>query len=203
MDNVMFRPAFPDDSLAVAKLAILAGGGIFQFLLEDFVKDIPLENLLALEVKKERGHLSYTHTDVAELNGKIIGVVKSHNPQKPSLIKEIKNYLRPEKLDWLKDLFLSSTDENIHNNSLSVGLSVDSHYQNQGIGKKLMMRVKNKAIQDNICSLNLMVWSDNRNAIKFYEKQGFQEVKQIKVDYHPLLPHHGGIKLMQCTWMDS
>ncbi len=66
-----------------------------------------------------------------------------------------------------------------------------------------MMRVKNKAIQDNIYSLNLMVWSDNRNAIKFYEKQGFQEVKHIKVDYHPLLPHQGGIKLMQCTWMDS
>ncbi len=107
MDNVMFRPASPDDSLAVAKLAILAGGGIFQFLLEDFVKDISLESLLALEVKKERGNLSYTHTDVAELNGKIIGVVKSHDPQEPSLIKEVKKSLWPEKLDWLKDLFLS------------------------------------------------------------------------------------------------
>ncbi len=37
MNNVIFRPASPDDALEVAKLSILAAGGIFEFLLEDFV----------------------------------------------------------------------------------------------------------------------------------------------------------------------
>ncbi len=202
MNNVIFRSASAGDALAVAKLAILAGGGIFEFLLEDFVKDISLENLLALEVKKERGNLSYIHTEVAELNGKIIGVIKSSAPQEPSLVKEIKDSLHPDKIDWLKDLFLNLTDERIYNNSFSVGLSVDVDFQNQGIGTELIARVKNKAQNNNISRLNLTVWADNLTAIEFYKNQGFEEVKHINIAFHPLMPHHEGIKLMQCL-MDS
>lgn len=107
MNNVIFRPACPQDALEIAKLTIIPGGGIFEFLLEDFVKDMSLETLLALEIKKETGILSYLNVEVVELK-------------------------------------------------------------------------------------------DNITAIEFYERPSFREVKHIKVDFHPLMPHHGGMKLMQC-----
>ncbi len=65
-----------------------------------------------------------------------------------------------------------------------------------------MNLVKNKAKENNISKLNLTVWADNINAITFYENQCFAEVKHINVDFHPLIPHDGGIKLMQCVLID-
>ena len=194
MNNVIFRPASPDDALEVAKLSILAAGGIFEFLLEDFVKDISLENLVALEVKKETGNLSYIQTEVAELNGKIIGSIKSSDAKKHGAVQEMRDFLSPEKLDWLGNLFASRITEGWYVNSLAV----KDNYRNQGIGKKLFSRVKNKAKQNNCSLLNLTVRADNVTAIKFYENQGFKILKQINIDFHHLMPHHGGMKLMQC-----
>ncbi|MDJ0580121.1 GNAT family N-acetyltransferase [Crocosphaera sp.] len=194
MNHVVFRPACPDDALEVAKLAILAGGGIFEFLLEDFVKDISLENLVALEVKKETGNLSYIQTEVAELNGKIIGSLKSTDANQEDITKEEKDFLPSEKLDWLKNLFSDRTKEGYYINSLAV----NSNYRKQGIGKKLIDNVKDKAKQNNDSFLTLHVWSDNVRAIKFYENQGFKAVKQLDIDFHPLMPHYGGMQLMQC-----
>ena len=197
MNDLIFRPACPEDALEVAKLAIIAGGGIFEFLLEDFVKDISLENLVALEVKKETGNLSYIHTEVAELNGQIIGSIESTDAKQEDITKETKDFLPPEKLDWLQDLFSSKIKEGWYINILAV----NGNYRKQGIGKQLINHVKNKAKQNNCSLLTLNVWSDNLTAIKFYENQGFQAVKEINIDFHPLMPHHGGMKLMQCRLM--
>ncbi|MGK7938685.1 MAG: GNAT family N-acetyltransferase [Crocosphaera sp.] len=199
MDHVMFRPASPDDSLAVAQFSILAGGGIFEFLLEDFLKDNTLENILASEIEKETGSLSYLDTEVAELNSKIIGIINSGDAKEQGITQEMIDFYPSEKLNWLQELFSTKIEGSLY----VYILAVDSHYRKQGIGKNLMNHVKNKARKQNISSISLTVWSDNIDAIKFYKKQGFKEVKQIKVDYHPLLPHHGGIKLMQCILMDS
>ena len=35
MSQITFRSAFPEDSLEIARLMIIAGGGIFEFLFQD------------------------------------------------------------------------------------------------------------------------------------------------------------------------
>lgn len=194
MNNVIFRAATPDDSLEIAQLTIIAGGGIFEFLLEDLLKNNTLENVLASEIQQETGTLSYVNTNVAELNNKIIGIIKSSDPKEQVVTPEMKEFLSPEKLDWLNDLFSSMIKEGFYINSLAV----HSNYRQQGIGTQLINEVKNQAKKQNISLLSLTVWSDNMTAIEFYKRQGFQEFKQVKIDFHPLMPHYGGMKLMQC-----
>ncbi len=195
MNNLILRPACPQDALEIAQLTIIAGGGVFEFLFEDVVKeDIPLENLLLPEITKETGNLSYLHTEVAELNSKIVGIINIADAKEDGVTQEMIDFFSPEKLNWVKDSFSNRIEEGLYVRILAV----DSNYRKQGVGKNLMNHVKDQAKKQKMSSVSLTVWSDNMNAIKFYEKQGFQEVKQIKVDYHPLLPHHGGMKLMQC-----
>ncbi|CCQ67458.1 CRISPR-associated RAMP Cmr1 [Crocosphaera watsonii WH 0402] len=54
MNNVIFRPASPDDALEVAKLSILAAGGIFEFFIRRFCERYFFRKFVALEVKKEQ-----------------------------------------------------------------------------------------------------------------------------------------------------
>ncbi|MGB5593759.1 MAG: GNAT family N-acetyltransferase [Crocosphaera sp.] len=194
MNNVIFRPACPQDALEIAQLTIIAGGGIFEFLLEDFVQDMSLETLLALEIKKETGIFSYVNVEVVELKDKIIGMIKSSDAKNHKGVEEMRDFLPKEKLDWLQNVFVNRIQEGLYIH----GLSVDSNYRKQGIGTKLINQVKEKARKQQFSNIHLTVWTDNITAIEFYERQGFREVKHIKVDFHPLMPHHGGMKLMQC-----
>lgn len=52
-------------------------------------------------------------------------------------------------------------------------LFVDSNFRRQGIATKLFECIVEYAHDNNIKELDLMVTSDNKNAINFYEKLGF------------------------------
>jgi ribosomal protein S18 acetylase RimI-like enzyme len=51
---------------------------------------------------------------------------------------------------------------------------VDAKFQNQQIGKQLMQFAIDKAIENNCEYIWLGVWDANQNAIRFYERHGFQ-----------------------------
>ncbi|MBO5414904.1 MAG: GNAT family N-acetyltransferase [Bacilli bacterium] len=58
---------------------------------------------------------------------------------------------------------------------------VDEKFRKKGIGRKLYNYIKEKAIDDNIDSIELNVWSFNKAAIKFYESLGMK-VKNMKFE---------------------
>ena len=58
---------------------------------------------------------------------------------------------------------------------------VDEKFRKKGIGRKLYNYIKEKAIDDNIDSIELNVWSFNKDAIKFYESLGMK-VKNMKFE---------------------
>jgi ribosomal protein S18 acetylase RimI-like enzyme len=53
-------------------------------------------------------------------------------------------------------------------------LSLDSKYENQGIGTELIKRVIEIARNKGCMKLKLITTNDNINAIKFYQKRGFE-----------------------------
>lgn len=55
--------------------------------------------------------------------------------------------------------------------------SLDSLYENQGIGSKLVEAVKHEAKKREIQKIVLITTNDNINAIKFYQKRGFDMVR--------------------------
>ena len=50
---------------------------------------------------------------------------------------------------------------------------VSASYQNKGIGTLLIKYIEQKAFKDDINRIELDVWSFNKKAIQFYEKNGF------------------------------
>ncbi len=57
-------------------------------------------------------------------------------------------------------------------------LGVSQDCQKQGIGKKLMQHIRQIAQQKNIKKIELDMWSFNDNALKFYEKLGFNTYRR-------------------------
>jgi len=56
-------------------------------------------------------------------------------------------------------------------------LSLDSLVEGQGIGLALIEAVRRIAIDNGICRLWLITTNDNLNALRFYQKRGFELVK--------------------------
>lgn len=56
-------------------------------------------------------------------------------------------------------------------------MSLDSVYENKGIGTKLVNKVVEKAKENKIGKIRLITTNDNINAIKFYQKRGFDLIK--------------------------
>jgi ribosomal-protein-alanine N-acetyltransferase len=62
-------------------------------------------------------------------------------------------------------------------------LSVSELFRNQKIGSSLFKKFLEEISTDNIKNIQLEVRSDNKKAIKFYEKNGFKITKKIKKFY--------------------
>lgn len=83
-------------------------------------------------------------------------------------------------------------------------LSLDSKHENQGIGTELIRRVIEIAKNQGCIKIKLITTNDNINAIKFYQKRGFDMVRlyynalDISRRLKPSIPMVGeyGIPLM-------
>lgn len=89
--------------------------------------------------------------------------------------------IRGKEIDMTKvDGFYFSEEENIiglitylvYNDILEI-TSLNSLRENQGIGSKLIEAVIHEAKEKNIKKIVLITTNDNINAIKFYQKRGF------------------------------
>ena len=95
---------------------------------------------------------------VATLKSKVIGICLS-------TIKEISNnkIMKDRKILHIEDI------------------CVDTSKRNNGIGTKLYNALIKKAKETDVDSIELVVWSFNKNAIKFYEKLGLN-VKNFRFE---------------------
>jgi ribosomal protein S18 acetylase RimI-like enzyme len=56
-------------------------------------------------------------------------------------------------------------------------LAVDPNYRRQGIGEVLMQELERRLIQKGCIKYYLMVTRDNQDAIRFYEKRGWERME--------------------------
>ena len=61
-----------------------------------------------------------------------------------------------------------------------VQIAVESHFKGQGIALKLIQMAEKELMSRRIGSYYLQVHNNNLSAIKFYEKNGFNMVKDVK-----------------------
>jgi ribosomal protein S18 acetylase RimI-like enzyme len=192
--NIIYRSAEEDDCLQIAELINIASGGLLNFLFYDLTTQISPVQIVAQYLQEDRSHYTYKNVLVAELKNEILGMILAYSSEFYGMTEDMKHFLPGDRLEHLEEMYYCK----VSNSFFIDTLSVHEKYHKRGIGSTLMSLAYEKAIESGFNTLSLIVFADNTNALSFYKKHGFQIVKKIKIDYHPLIPHQGGAYLMKC-----
>jgi ribosomal protein S18 acetylase RimI-like enzyme len=185
----IFRPAQPADAYALAELSIMAGDGLYEFLLEEMAPKEMLAGLIARTMKQETGGFSWRHCFVADDKG-VVGMINAY----PAawLREEEQDILPQDKVQILDPIDRAQDWESF----LVNGIAVRPPYRRQGIGKRLMEWAFEQARAAGFAKISANVWEDNPAARGLFEDQGFHLQTRIQVAEHTGLSHVGGSLLM-------
>ena len=189
-EEMLFRAALPGDSYTLAELAITAGDGMYEFLLQEMAPREMLAGLMSRSIKQGTGGLSWRNCFVAVDEGVLIGMINAF----PAA------WLRDEEQDILPQdrvRVLEPIDQAQDWESFLVnGVAVHSSHRRLGIGKRLIGWSVEQAKVRGFARSTSNVWEDNVAARSLFEKQGFRAQMRIEVAVHPELSHSGSSLLM-------
>jgi ribosomal protein S18 acetylase RimI-like enzyme len=187
--GIVFRSASPADAYALAELSILAGDGMYEFLLEELASREMLAGLIARTMKRDTGGFSWRHCFVADDKG-VVGMINAF----PAawLREEERDILPQDRVQILDPIDQAQDWESFLVNSVAVR----PQHRRQGIGTRLLERAIEQARAGGFARLTANVWADNFAACAVFEKAGFDVQTRVEVPPHPGLAHIGGSLLM-------
>jgi GNAT superfamily N-acetyltransferase len=186
---VIFRAALPSDAYALAELSIMAGDGMYEFLLEEMAPREMLAGLMARSMKQDTGGSSWRHCWVAEEQS-VVGMI---NAFPAAWLREEERDILPQDRVQILDPIDQAQD---WESFLVNAVAVRSPYWRQGIGRRLMEGAIEQARAGGFARLSMNVWQDNAAARALCEQAGFRLRMEIEVPQHPGLNHTGGSLLM-------
>jgi GNAT superfamily N-acetyltransferase len=194
LEEMLFRAALPGDSYALAELAITAGDGMYEFLLQEMAPKEMLAGLMSRSIKHGTGGLSWRNCFVAVDQAVVIGMINAFPAE----------WLRDEEQDLLPQdrvRVLEPIDQAQDWESFLVnGVAVQGNHRRQGIGKRLVEWSVEQAKARGFARITANLWEDNLAARSLFEKQGFLMKTLIELVGHPELSHTGGSLLMGLTF---
>ncbi len=187
--GIVFRAAAPTDAYPLAELSILAGDGMYEFLLEEMAPREMLAGLIARTMKQDAGGFSWRHCFVADYKG-VVGMINAF----PAawLREEERDILPQDRVQILDPIDQVQDWESFLVNSVAVR----PEHRRQGIGTRLMRMAIEQAKEGAFARLTANVWADNVAARALFEREGFAAQTQVEVAPHPSLAHVGGSLLM-------
>jgi GNAT superfamily N-acetyltransferase len=193
-EMMLFRAALPGDSYVLAELAISAGDGMYEFLLQEMAPREMLAGLMARSIKQGMGGLSWRNCFVAVDQGVVIAMINAF----PAvwLREEEQDILPQDRVQVLEPIDRVQDWESF----LVNGLAVHTGHRRQGIGKRLIEWSIEQAKARGFARITGNVWEDNVAARSLFESQAFRVEKRIEVAGHPELSHTGGSLLMGLTF---
>lgn len=188
---VLIRPARPDDASGIARHVVMAGGGIYEFLLDGLFEDgLSAADLLVPGITARTGAFSHTRCLVADVAGVVIGVAHAHPAD---LSDDDRDWVPADRLAHLAP-FDRAQDPG---SCFLSALAVDPHWRRRGIGARLLDAITERARIEGHDRLTLHVWADNAIARRLYLARGFEVLDVAAVPAHPRLPREGGSLLMR------
>jgi GNAT superfamily N-acetyltransferase len=190
MQDPAFRAALPGDAYALAELAISAGDGMYEFLLQEMAPKEMLAGLMARSIKQGTAGLSWRNCFVAVDQGVVIGMINAF----PAawLREEEQDILPQDRVQVLEPIDQAQDWKSF----LANGVAVYAGYRRQGIGNRLVEWSVEQARARAFTRITSNVWEDNVAARSLFEKQGFRVETRIDVAGHPELSHTGSSLLM-------
>lgn len=145
-----------------------------------FIRECSLDNIEIIKVISEQ---TFYETFSSENSKEDMEEYISQNFSYEQLETEIKTNgtkfyiveINDEVAAYMKLNFDTAQTESGHNNTLEVQrIYVLKEYKNNHIGKQLIQKAIEIGKTNHLTYIWLGVWENNINAIKFYEKQGFE-----------------------------
>jgi ribosomal protein S18 acetylase RimI-like enzyme len=187
--GIVFRAAAPADAYALAELSIMAGDGMYEFLLEEMAPREMLAGLIARSMKQDAGGFSWRHCFVADDKG-VVGMI---NAFPAAWLREEERDILPQDRVQILDPIDQAQD---WDSFLVNSIAVRPQRRRQGIGKGLMKMAIEQARAGAFARLTANVWADNVAARGLFETEGFAVQTRVEVPPHPGLAHTGGSLLM-------
>lgn len=190
------RPAIPADGRHLAELIELASGGISSWLWSQMAGpgESPME-VGARRAGREEGGFSYRHALVAEVEGRVAGMILAYrlpdagegeaDPLAPDPLAGVPALLRP-----YIDLELQVPGSYYIN-----AFALYEGYRGRGIGARLLQAVLAKAEEFGCRAVSVQTFSENTRAAAFYRRHGFRDRDSRPVIPHPAFRYRGSTLL--------
>ena len=191
--NITYRTGRKSDCLQMAAMINIASGGVVEFLFHDLMPELTPEHIVAHSLENSQGSHTYKNAIVAVSDDRVIGLALSFPSHFHKITTEMRQYFPPDRLEHLRDFYTARVEDSLFLDALCV----DQQMRGNGIGSKLISLTKKKAVQEGFDTLSLVVFADNKAAIRVYQRNGFKIVAQVELKSHQRIPHEGGCVLMK------
>jgi GNAT superfamily N-acetyltransferase len=186
------RSATIKDISTLAKMSVMAGGGISEFLLEELVPTPSLTaNYLEKEINRKGATFHFENFIVSEVQSNIAGIIHFY-PSRQRIVPPPQSGIASTKIKALEEFYATYLPPSLYIQSLYV----QHAFRRQGIARSLLNHIVEKAQEQNFSALSLHVWEDNDFAISLYKREGFTIQQSVSMPKHYLLPHQTGMFMM-------
>jgi ribosomal protein S18 acetylase RimI-like enzyme len=190
MADLRLRPARKDDAENLARLIDIAGEGFGMYLWSQAAK--PGETALEIgkrRAQREDGGFSYRHATIAELDGKVAGLLLGYRLPEPYVLGDISEL--PEMVRPLVELEAEAPGTWYVN-----ALAVFPEYRGRGVGTRLLAEAELRAIEAGAPGLSLIAADENEGAKRLYARRGYRAAARRPLIPFPGLGHAGDWVLM-------
>lgn len=179
-----FRAAKKEDCRIIAELYSISSDGVADYIWTQLAKDGEnIYNIGQRRYENEDSVFSYKNCIVVEKDKKIIGMLVAFPMISDGTVSD--------------DPVLAPYSHLEFDNSFYIcGVALFSEYRGLGIGTELMQLAEQQAKIRKFNTLSLVVFEENADAVRLYEKLGYKEVQREKIVPHPLIHYTGDAILM-------
>lgn len=187
------RPAEPDDVPAMAVLLQQATDGIMDAVYAGLIRGRSSAEIVQRRFFRDGMTSSYRNCWVAHRDGEVVG--KLHAYPMDEGAKDLPDPLIPEARLAIYEPF-DELDRSAAGSFYINTVAVVQACRGQGIGQALMAFAESEALQRGFERLSLIVFEENRGALRLYQRLGFAEAARVPAPRHPAIQHGGDLLML-------
>lgn len=187
-----YRDARRDDARALAQLIEIAGEGIPTYLWAQQAKlgQSPLD-VGTERAAREDANFSYRNAVVAQVEGKVAGMILAYrlaapSPEEIAELPQIPALLRP----------LVELEHRVPGSYYINALAVFAPCRGGGIGAALLDLAEARAAAADCDTLSVQVFAENEGACRLYRRSGYAVVDRRPIVAHECYPYSTEVLLM-------
>ena len=179
------RPAHKYECRRIAELYRISSDGVADYIWTKLAQ--PGEDILDVgrrRYERQGTPFSYENCKMVELLGAVVGMLVAFPMRIDAKYKETDPYLVPYSV--------LEEDQSYY----ICGMAVDEEHRGKGIGTALLDEAEQTCRHLGLLKLSLIVFEQNVNARRLYERSGYTERRRHSVVPHPLIHYSGDALLM-------